>query len=349
MQPFYFPAQVFLTSALLTLSTNLYAQATHCNLPAQAPETQEQSGFLSCWYGGLEINYALLDPDSGSSGLEVTDDSDTGWSAALGWRFSNNWFAEFKYSDHGNAEVSNPPSQADIGYKTNSLMLGYDLLAIREHLHLYVKVGLADVNGSVSNSSGLTLDDDEVQLSAGAGLEYRLSNPWFARLNADFYSKDVQSIGLSINRYLEWPVNTGSGDRKTSARIDSSSTKIAQDCAKLSGTLKNVQFESNSSYLKASAKKQLIEYARVLKRFPETEILVLAHTDSTGEAAYNLFLSDRRAKSVVRFLVNQGIAAEQLDSEGIGELAPIASNETAEGRAENRRVEFSIVKSDACL
>jgi outer membrane protein OmpA-like peptidoglycan-associated protein len=68
------------------------------------------------------------------------------------------------------------------------------------------------------------------------------------------------------------------------------------------------------------------------------------HTDNFGEDAYNLDLSSRRAKAVVAFLVQNKIAATRLKFKGFGEGKPIASNETDEGRAQNRRVEFLILK-----
>ncbi|HEY8330368.1 MAG TPA: OmpA family protein, partial [Pseudomonas sp.] len=71
-------------------------------------------------------------------------------------------------------------------------------------------------------------------------------------------------------------------------------------------------------------------------------IKVNGHTDSTGTDAYNQGLSERRAASVVDYLVSQGVAQDKLSSEGFGESKPVADNSSKEGRAENRRVEIMV-------
>ena len=75
-------------------------------------------------------------------------------------------------------------------------------------------------------------------------------------------------------------------------------------------------------------------------------ISVAGHTDSVGKKSYNIKLSKRRAKAVMSYLIKAGVDAERLTFEGLGTSVPIASNDTDEGRAMNRRVEFRIVRSD---
>lgn len=74
----------------------------------------------------------------------------------------------------------------------------------------------------------------------------------------------------------------------------------------------------------------------------EWKIEIGGHTDYTGSDAYNQTLSQKRASAVRAYLISQGISAERLTAKGYGEAKPIASNETEEGKAENRRVEFKI-------
>ena len=73
------------------------------------------------------------------------------------------------------------------------------------------------------------------------------------------------------------------------------------------------------------------------------KIEVAGHTDNLGSSDYNLDLSIRRAKSVQKFLVEQGVSEKQLESEGRGETQPVATNETSLGRGKNRRVEFKVL------
>lgn len=103
----------------------------------------------------------------------------------------------------------------------------------------------------------------------------------------------------------------------------------------------DVQFEFNSSVISSAYDSEIATAAAVLRENPGVRATVEGHTDSTGEDAYNLWLSERRANAVRDMLVNEhGIPAEQLVAIGHGESKPIASNATAEGRAENRRVEL---------
>jgi outer membrane protein OmpA-like peptidoglycan-associated protein len=77
-----------------------------------------------------------------------------------------------------------------------------------------------------------------------------------------------------------------------------------------------------------------------MNAYPEVRIEIRGHTDSQGPAAFNLQLSQKRAESVRQYLINGGIAADRITAIGVGEEEPISSNATAEGRSQNRRIEF---------
>jgi hypothetical protein len=88
--------------------------------------------------------------------------------------------------------------------------------------------------------------------------------------------------------------------------------------------------------------------AEVLKEHTEiTKVLVEGHTDNRGGKGYNQALSERRAKSVMKWLVKHGIDAKRLEAKGFGQDRPIADNTTEEGRQKNRRVEFKILATSA--
>jgi len=109
----------------------------------------------------------------------------------------------------------------------------------------------------------------------------------------------------------------------------------------------NVTFKTDSSDLRPQFFEVLNSVALVLKKFEDTTIEVAGHTDSTGPVAYNQKLSERRAQSVSRYLHAQGIDEGRFWTIGYGETRPIASNDTAEGRQRNRRVELQIVPIEA--
>ena len=104
--------------------------------------------------------------------------------------------------------------------------------------------------------------------------------------------------------------------------------------------LEGVTFELNSAVLTASAEDVLDRVAQSLTGSPEIRVRVVGHTDSTGQRAYNVTLSQSRAESVVAYLVTQGVALNRLEAVGVGPDRPVGDNSTAAGRAMNRRVEL---------
>ncbi len=109
--------------------------------------------------------------------------------------------------------------------------------------------------------------------------------------------------------------------------------------------LKSVHFAFDSADLTREARVLLDRVVEGLRNQPSLRMAIAGHTDSLGTEAYNQALSLRRADSVRRFLVDQGIGSDRLLTEGFGELRPIANNETEEGRSTNRRVEFRALKN----
>ena len=103
----------------------------------------------------------------------------------------------------------------------------------------------------------------------------------------------------------------------------------------------SVTFATNSSAISSSFAPALIDVAGVLRDYPETIVEVIGHTDNTGDYGYNIGLSERRASSVAGALVNRGVS-QRIITDGAGEASPVASNDTLEGRAQNRRVEIKI-------
>ena len=109
----------------------------------------------------------------------------------------------------------------------------------------------------------------------------------------------------------------------------------------------NVTFATNEYTVKPEFTPVLDSVAKVLYKFTDTRLQVSGHTDSTGARDYNYNLSDRRANSVANYLATQGIDQDRLIVEGRGPDQPVASNETAAGREQNRRVELRIVAQEA--
>ncbi|WP_264566772.1 OmpA family protein [Flavobacterium sp. N3904] len=107
-----------------------------------------------------------------------------------------------------------------------------------------------------------------------------------------------------------------------------------------------VRFDVNKATLTPQAKANLDKLVPVFNSYPDTNIEIFGYTDNTGKPEYNLTLSQKRAESVKQYLISKGLAASRFKTSGYGIADPIASNDTAEGKSQNRRVEFAITAND---
>jgi outer membrane protein OmpA-like peptidoglycan-associated protein len=113
-------------------------------------------------------------------------------------------------------------------------------------------------------------------------------------------------------------------------------------------TMKNeILFDYNSASVRSSSRDELREMADVFNKYGDTTIVVQGHTDSTGSDSYNQRLSERRASSVTGYIEDLGVRGSRIDAVGYGESRPRASNSTASGRQQNRRVEIFIRANNA--
>ena len=105
----------------------------------------------------------------------------------------------------------------------------------------------------------------------------------------------------------------------------------------------NVEFDFDKSIIKKGYYQDIDNLAGVMKQYPDLNVVIEGHTDSVGTAEYNKKLSQERADSVKKYMVEKGgIDANRLKAQGFGEEKPIASNKTKEGRQQNRRVEAAV-------
>lgn len=109
--------------------------------------------------------------------------------------------------------------------------------------------------------------------------------------------------------------------------------------------LNNIFFDTDKFVLKPESKAELKKLYAMLQRFPDMVVEIGGHTDNTGKKEHNLKLSENRAKAVVEYLVEMGVRRSRLTAKGYADEIPIASNETPEGRSQNRRTEVKIIKN----
>jgi len=143
--------------------------------------------------------------------------------------------------------------------------------------------------------------------------------------------------GRAMNRRIEFHLLTP---------VDMNAVKEGSVLYKLNNegiVISGVVFEVGSAKIKPASHEALTAMARTLRAFRDVKVEVAGYTDSTGSADFNLKLSQKRAESVRSYLIARGVNPDQLVAVGYGIANPIASNETAEGRAQNRRIQFKTI------
>ena len=338
------------------------------------------------WYLGAGLGITELDPDTGSSGYSVADESDTGFKIFGGYDYSERLTVEGFYADLGSAKLSSSfPSQPDgeVDYSTlgasvlwyfirNGESKGKD---VRKGLQVYAHGGLSFLN----NSSSIDFSqDNSVQVQYGAGLEYGLNNGIALRAGVDLYDKDAGMVFVSVMKRFglekkrkiivepEHVIETvvepepvviipvildadkdGVIDAEDKCAESPADIKVdPKGCSIIAVEIEGVNFEPKSFDLTQASKQILGEAVVVIKANPQLQIEVQAHTDYKGSGEANLKLSEQRAQSVKAYLVSQGVDESQLVAKGYGEDQPIADNKTEEGRAKNRRVELKVLNTN---
>ncbi len=157
------------------------------------------------------------------------------------------------------------------------------------------------------------------------------------------YLRSRGGSGITNSPYRA-PGSVGGGRVRGRPRFFIDATAMSTEIAERGSiALYGIQFEFDNASLQANSADTITEVAKALQADPELGLYIVGHTDSEGAHKYNQALSESRAKSVVAALVNgHGIAADRVAAIGVGQVAPVASNDTEEGRELNRRV--AIVK-----
>lgn len=133
------------------------------------------------------------------------------------------------------------------------------------------------------------------------------------------------------------PNTPGIVSEKGCPKIDAETKKVFDEA------LHGINFETGKDVIKASSFPVLQKVVDVMKKNPEFKLEIAGHTDNTGDEAKNMELSKARAKAVLDYLSKEGIQANRMTSNGFGQTKPSSTNDTPEGRAENRRVEFNVI------
>ncbi|HEY8379014.1 MAG TPA: OmpA family protein [Nannocystis sp.] len=127
------------------------------------------------------------------------------------------------------------------------------------------------------------------------------------------------------------------------ADSDGCPDEVPKALQKFAGVLQGIYFDVDKDTIKPRSKPILDRAVKILKQYPDTRWRIEGHTDSDGDRNHNMDLSQRRAESVLRYLVEHGIDPSRLEAQGFGPDEPIDTNETKKGKARNRRIEFRLI------
>lgn len=163
----------------------------------------------------------------------------------------------------------------------------------------------------------------------------------WARAQQSFYMSSVRGTDNDplINQVLQSEIL----ERRAELNTQVEELLAAGDTINKVIELNYVEFETGASDLTDLSRYQLDDLAGILRKYPEMRVEIAGHTDNQGEPESNQTLSESRAQAVQAYLVEKGIAADRLVTRGYGQTRPKASNDTEDGRAQNRRIEFVIL------
>jgi len=273
----------------------------------------------------------------------------------LEWAFNDNWAAEILFADD-ETDLDNGPDVDVTTWQVGVLYYAGSYIGKPYRLRPYAAFGAGEID-----LDGDDFDTVETTVNGGLGVRWMLGR----RVGLRLESRAVHSLDESetdilttagLNIYLgkvdpdpvvrEVADSDGDGvpdDRDRcpgtapGTRVDADGCELP--VTKVASIRMKVLFEFDKSEVREQYFDDLEELAEFLQRFSDLQVEVEGHTDSIGDESYNMDLSQRRAQAVVDVLVNNyGIARSRLQPEGYGESQPVATNDTAEGRAQNRRV-----------
>jgi outer membrane protein OmpA-like peptidoglycan-associated protein len=326
-----------------------------------ASTAQDQDEFESGLYLGAGVGFSHVKPDTDKTGFEVDEEIDFGWKVFLGYDYSKRISFEAHYADLGEATLK---PQGSVDYSVYGLSGLYRFgqkgdnekndLFTRQGMSYYGKVGVGKMDNEGNNVDFHRVND--IHLFFGVGAEYGYKNGIALRLEADLYDEDAQLFSINLIKRF----------KKRSRRVASIAPVVvaepafepveeevialaapvaAMDCqANIDTVLSSgsIHFKTNLADLAPQSHTLLDELAAASMQCAGTQIEIGGHTDSIGRATYNMNLSQQRAEAVLRYLQTAGVSADRLSAVGYGETQPVANNKTRNGRAKNRRIEFTV-------
>ncbi|MEZ9574101.1 OmpA family protein [Vibrio sp. 10N.261.55.F4] len=308
-------------------------------------------------YVGAKVGMGWLD-SACVDNIDCEDDSVAGGIYG-GYNFTDNIALELNADYLGDYDTSFNNNGATQRYSDSIVAISLSpmyRLAIKQEFDIFFKAGPAYIMHD---------DEDDVVLALGIGAEKQLSDDWALRVEYQYFDDFDDKIIQDLNSNLVTvglSYNFGTGNTTASAAAASAAAVtqapsepitepeavVVEEEVEVVVTKAQTEsfsqgtFATNSTELSDEGKAAIQPIVEVLQTYPQSTVNIVGHTDSTGAAEYNMMISKKRAAAVAAYIEEQGIEADRITASGEGEENPIASNDTAEGRAQNRRVEATI-------
>ena len=306
------------------------------------------------WYLAPLGQYTFLDKDRISNNRQ-------GYQIGLGYNFAPNFALEVAQSN-GSFRIDNAGASEKLS--ATSLDLLYKFLPVTSMVRPFVIGGtgaMTDNIGRISKNNTGWLAEAGAGVLIGIGDQTGSTRFQFrteAKYRYEFMKytqyvpNDPKDIVLGVGFQLMFGAPTPPPppppppapvcNAPAGFQVDADCRIIQQKVV-----VRAVDFEFNSTNLTFPARQTLDEVSAALVKQPDLQVEIQGYTDSVGSVSYNLNLSQRRAESVKAYLVSKGVSASGLTAKGYGKADPIATNATAEGRAQNRRVDFDVTNTPA--
>lgn len=290
---------------------------------------------------------------SGMTGVDSQNATSYGLEGGYNWNMGGYLLGVDGFADSNGKKTHNPGA---VNYGSSVYGLDAKLGLPAGKWLPFAKLGYARTNG---NGAASAVGGSDLHL--GLGVEYKFAPSW--SLLGEYTSGSGKSgatklnnnnLSLGVNYYFDTPA---AAPAPVAVKEEPKPAPVAAP-APVKETWKTLledkpvriegaNFDTNSAKLKGASIQKLDEVVEFAGKYKDAQLDVSGHTDSRGTKEYNQGLSERRAASVKAYLVKKGVAESRITTRGYGLEQPIADNNTAEGRAQNRRVEIrSVLKEE---
>jgi len=339
--------------ALAAVSALLLSGCSTADKAPQLPgsavaDTDYEDSLSRGIYAVAGIGPSRLEPDtSGVEGFDQDDRVEPAGQVTIGADLTKHLSIEAHSADLGSAGFS---SGGRINYQINGASALLYAGGNRDRFRRQGLTGFGRLGvGVLDNSAVGDVPFEQINgthLLYGAGLEYMTPIGVGLRAEGVVFDTDAQYAQLGLmyrtgrKKQTERPKLAVAEQPQPELAAAAAPVTETDACGDLGGLLQGIVFPTDSAGLTMQSVRTLDQVATTLNECPDLFIELSAHTDGRGSAGYNEVLASKRAESVVDYLSATGLNRDRLIVDAVGETTPIDSNDTADGRARNRRVEF---------